>query len=142
MITATDIAPSVLDFARKAEYSGRRIEKVRGDLLKKYFIQSKETPENFRVRDEAKKLITFDLLNLFKKQFPKSQDIIFCRNVMIYFDKEHQRKLLSGFYGSISKYGFLFLGHSETLHSISEDFVYKKIKDTPVYLPKEMNGEF
>jgi len=140
-ITATDIAPSVLDFAKKAEYSGRRIEKVKSDLLNKYFIQSRENPENFTVKDEVKNLITFDVLNLFKKQFPKSQDIIFCRNVMIYFDKEHQKKLLSGFYGSICKYGFLFLGHSETLHSISDDFIYKKIMDTPVYLPKEMNGE-
>ncbi len=141
-ITATDIAPSVLDFARKGEYSGRRIEKVKELLLKKYFTQSRDNPENYTVRDEVRKLINFDMLNLFKKQFPKSQDIIFCRNVMIYFDKEHQRKLLSNFYASLCKYGFLFLGHSETLHSISEDFIYKKINDTPVYIPKEMNGEF
>jgi chemotaxis protein methyltransferase CheR len=140
-ITATDIAPSVLDFARKAEYLGRRIEKVKSDFLKKYFIQNSENPEIFKVKDEVKKYIRFDILNLFKGQFPKSQDIVFCRNVMIYFDKEHQKRLISGFYGSVCKYGFLFLGHSETLHSISEDFIYRKIKDTPVYIPREMNGE-
>ncbi len=139
-IIATDIAHSVLEFAKKGEYSGRRIEKVKKEILNKYFIQDKQNPEVHRVKDEAKRLVNFSMLNLFKNPFPKSMDIIFCRNVMIYFDKEHQKELVSGFYNSISKTGYLFLGHSETLHSISEDFVYKKIMETSVYIPKEMAG--
>jgi chemotaxis protein methyltransferase CheR len=55
---------------------------------------------------------------------------------MIYFDKEHQRKLVSGFYDSINENGYFFIGHSETLHSISDDFVYEKILESPVYIPK------
>ena len=135
-IIATDIASSVLDFAKKGEYSGRRIDKVKPDLLKKYFINNPQQPEFFTVKDEIKNIITFKMLNLFKDPYPTDLDLIFCRNVMIYFDKEHQRKLLSGFYKSIFDSGFLFLGHSETIHTISEDFVYKKILDTPIYVPK------
>ena len=135
-IMATDIATSVLDFARKGEYSGRRIDKVKPDLLKKYFINNPQQPEFFTVKSEIKSIINFKMLNLFKDPYPSNMDIIFCRNVMIYFDKEHQRKLLAGFYKSISNSGYLFLGHSETIHTISEDFVYKKMLDTPIYIPK------
>ncbi len=134
-IIATDIAPSVLDFGRLGEYSGRRIEKVPQDLLKKYFIRKKNDPEVFIVRDELKKFVEFGYLNFFKSEFPKDIDVIFCRNVMIYFDRDHQKRLISEFSKIINKDGFLFIGHSETLHSISEDFVYKKVLESPVYVP-------
>jgi chemotaxis protein methyltransferase CheR len=136
-IIASDIAVSVLDFARKGEYSGRRIDKVKPEYLQKYFIKDSQSPDTFKIKDEIKNLVKFRMLNLFKDSYPVNLDIIFCRNVMIYFDKEHQRKLLSGFYKSILNNGYLFLGHSETIHSISEDFVYKKVLDTPVYVPKD-----
>ncbi|MCX7678583.1 MAG: protein-glutamate O-methyltransferase [Spirochaetes bacterium] len=135
-IIATDIAPSVLEFAQKGIYSGRRIEKVPPDLLKKYFTNDPNHPELYAIKDEVKKLVTFKYLNLFKNPYPNQLDIIFCRNVMIYFDKEHQKKLIAGFYASLLKTGYLFIGHSETLHAISDDFSYVKILDSPVYVPK------
>ncbi|MFC1669876.1 CheR family methyltransferase, partial [Spirochaetota bacterium] len=64
-------------------------------------------------------------------------DIIFCRNVMIYFDRNHQRDLITKFRNSIYDHGYLFIGHSETLHAISEDFTYKKVLDSPIYIPKD-----
>lgn len=134
-IIATDIAPSVLEFARKGVYSGRRIEKVSKEHLNKYFIQDKINNEFYAVTNNVKSNVYFSMLNLFKDPYPTDIDIIFCRNVMIYFDKEHQRKLLSGFYASIQKSGYLFLGHSETIHSISDDFIYRKILNTPIYIP-------
>ncbi len=140
-ILATDIAPSVLDFARKGEYSGRRIEKVPPELLKKYFIQDKEYPELFTVKDEVKSLVKFSYLNLFKSAYPDSLDVVYCRNVMIYFDREHQKKLVAGFYKVLLKTGYLFIGHSETLHSISDDFSYMKILESPVYVPREAKNE-
>ncbi|MDY6934234.1 MAG: CheR family methyltransferase [Spirochaetota bacterium] len=136
-IIATDIAPSVLDFARKGVYSGRKIEKVPKNILQKYFIQDPHHPEFFTVKDNVKKLVNFYQINLFKDKYPLKLDIIFCRNVMIYFDREHQRKLVAGFYNSILKDGYLFIGHSETLHSISNNFVYKKILESPVYVVRE-----
>lgn len=136
-IIATDIAPSVLDFARAGQYSGRRIEKVPPELLKKYFIEKTDDPGTYIVKDSLKNMVNFYYLNFFQSEFPKDLDIIFCRNVMIYFDKEHQRTLVSKFYDSIKRdSGYLFIGHSETLHSISEDFVYRKMHDSPVYVPR------
>lgn len=142
-ILATDIAYSVLDFAKEGCYSGRRIEKVPPALLKKYFTQDAQHPEIYAVNDDVKSLVKFSAINLFKDAFPQNVDIIFCRNVMIYFDREHQRTLVANFYKSVSKqYGYFYIGHSETLHAISEDFLYVKLLDSPVYVPKERINEF
>ncbi len=135
-IIATDIAPSVLEFARVGNYSGRRIEKVPGEFLQKYFTPKKNDPGMYTVIPDLRKMVDFHYLNFFKDPFPTGLDIIFCRNVMIYFDKTHQRKLVANFYKSIQDHGYLFIGHSETLHSISDDFEYSKILDSPVYSPK------
>jgi chemotaxis protein methyltransferase CheR len=142
-VLATDIAYSVLDFARAGSYSGRRIEKVPAPLLSKYFTQDKTNPEDFIVNDEIKALVSFKGLNLFKDSYPQNIDIIFCRNVMIYFDREHQRELVGNFFKSLNKqHGYLYIGHSETLHAISEDFSYVKLLDSPVYVPKGRAHEF
>jgi chemotaxis protein methyltransferase CheR len=141
-IIATDIAPSVLDFARKGEYSGRRIEKTPPGILEKYFIQDKVHPEIYAVKDDVKKFVKFSYLNLFKNPYPQDLDIIYCRNVMIYFNKEYQKMLVSNFYKVLLKTGFLFIGHSETLHTLSKDFEYVKILESPVYVPKERKHEF
>jgi chemotaxis protein methyltransferase CheR len=135
-ILATDIALSVLDFARVGEYSGRRIEKVPPALLQKYFNPKKNEAGVYSVKDELRKLVKFSYLNFFKDVFPRNIDIVFCRNVMIYFDKEHQQRLVKNFYNIINDPGFLFIGHSETLHSISDDFLYRKMLESPVYVPK------
>ncbi len=136
-IIATDIALSVLEFAAVGDYYGRRIEKVPKELLAKYFTKQKSENDVYRVNNELKNMVNFYYLNFFKSSFPRNIDIIFCRNVMIYFDKEHQRKLISKFYESIDPQGYLYIGHSETLHSISDDFMYRKILEAPVYIPKE-----
>lgn len=140
-IIGTDIAPSVLEFANEGRYSGRRIEKVPGELLHKYFVQDGENPDVYIVHDRVKEIVNFSYLNLFKNPYPQNIDIIFCRNVMIYFDREHQKKLIEGFHSVLLKYGYLFIGHSETLHSISENFVYAKIEESPVYIPRERRYE-
>jgi len=135
-IIGTDIAPSVLEFAKIGEYSGRRIEKVPPALLTKYLTPKKDEPGVYIVNKELKNMTNFYYLNFFKNDFPKDIDIIFCRNVMIYFNKEHQQRLVKGFSQVINPEGYLFIGHSETLHSISNDFMYNKILESPVYTPK------
>jgi len=135
-IIASDIAYSVLEFAKEGLYSGRRIDNVPPEYLKKYFILEDEEKGIYKVKDELKKMIRFCNLNFFKDSFPEDIDIIFCRNVMIYFDKVHQKRLVADFYKSINDNGYFFIGHSETLHAISEDFVYEKILESPVYIPK------
>lgn len=135
-ILATDIAPSVLEFAREGLYSGRRIEKVSPEHLKKYFTLVDQEKGVYRINEQCKKMVNFYYHNFFKSPFPDHVDIIFCRNVMIYFDKVHQKNLVAGFYKSILDDGYLFIGHSETLHSISDDFTYKKVLESPIYIPR------
>jgi chemotaxis protein methyltransferase CheR len=136
-IIATDIAPTVLDFARIGEYSGRRIEKVPKQLLGKHFRKKSSDSEVMVLNEDVKSLVDFNYLNFFKSPFPVDIDIIFCRNVMIYFDKVHQKKLVAEFFKIINSGGYLFIGHSETLHSISDDFIYKKVLNSPVYIPNK-----
>ena len=138
-ILATDISISVLEYATNAEYSGRRIEKVPKEYLQKYFDKVPGQQEDtYRVKESLRKMVKFSNLNFFQDQdsFPKDIDIIFCRNVMIYFDKDYQKRLVSDFYRVLLSHGYLFIGHSETLYMISNDFEYKKIEDAPVYVPK------
>ena len=70
---------------------------------------------NYQVKDILKQKIEFKSHNLIRDSFPPKKDIIFCRNVIIYFDRETKNTLFSKFYNSINDYGFLFLGHSESL---------------------------
>jgi chemotaxis protein methyltransferase CheR len=132
-IIATDISRPVLKIALEGCYGGRRIDKIPPYLLKKYFKQKPGT-DDYCVNNSLKKLIKFKSLNLFKDPFPENNDIIFCRNVMIYFDREHQKKLIDGFANVLKPGGYLFVGHAETLYNLSERFVYNRMDETPVYV--------
>jgi chemotaxis protein methyltransferase CheR len=133
-IIATDISVPVLKAAEEGKYSGRRIAKVPPHHLSLYFDKDKDNPDTYTVRDEVKRIIRFSRLNFFEDPFPKNIDIIFCRNVMIYFDREHQERLIQGFSKIINDPGFLFIGHAETLNNISCGFKYRKILESPVYI--------
>ncbi|MCL1911546.1 MAG: protein-glutamate O-methyltransferase CheR [Leptospirales bacterium] len=134
-VLATDISMPVIETAKKGRYSGRRIAKVPPHFLDIYFDKDKETPGTFVVKDEVKRLVRFSRLNFFSDPFPGNVDIIFCRNVMIYFDRKHQEYLVNEFSKVINNPGFLFLGHAETLNGIPCNFKYRKILESPVYVP-------
>jgi len=133
-IIATDISAPALAIAEKGRYSGRRIEKVPPHFMDMYFDRDKEKPDEYIVKDEVKELVKFSRLNFFADSFPTNIDIIFCRNVMIYFDNKYQERLVKGFTKIINNPGFLFLGYAETLNSISSEFKYRKILGSPVYV--------
>ena len=134
-ILATDISVPVLEAAKKGRYLKRHIDKVPDYYLNTYFSKDQEDPEGYIIRDEVKQFVKFSRLNFFADPFPQNIDIIFCRNVMIYFDKTYQERLIKKFSEIINKPGFLFLGHAETLNGISDDFKYCKLGDSPVYIP-------
>ena len=78
-----------------------------------------------KIKKEAVKLVTFDRLNLIKPfRFSKAFDFIFCRNVMIYFDKETRRSLSSKFYDALKPGGYLIIGHSESMNAFKHSFKY------------------
>jgi chemotaxis protein methyltransferase CheR len=115
-IIATDIDTNVLATASAGVYPFDRVEKLSQERLKRFFL--KGTGDNLgkvRVRKELRDLITFKQLNLLGDQWPVSGpfDVIFCRNVMIYFDKPTQGKILEKFAPLMRQDGLLFAGHSE-----------------------------
>lgn len=124
---ASDIDTQVLSHAEQGVYTKERTELIPRHLLKKYFLHGKgEKAEMVRVREELRTWITFRQINLLNPQWPFRSnmqfDMIFCRNVVIYFDKSTQRKLLSRFEQLLRPGGYLFLGHSESLLGANTSF--------------------
>lgn len=127
-ITATDINTKVLEQARRGIYPQSRAENIPRRWLKKYFQKGVNQRDGYiRVRPEVQRLVEFSRLNLMEPfAFPEPLEIIFCRNVMIYFDKPTQENLVQRFYQSLGPGGYLFLGHSESLAGVSHRFKYLK----------------
>lgn len=122
-ITANDLSSGVLAAAARGVYPQYSLRTTPPDIVKKYFDE--DSPGRFIVQDRVKKLVEFGQINLndrFQlKRVPKS-DIIFCRNVIIYFDDEVKKNVISSFYDNLLPGGYLFIGHSESLHNITRAF--------------------
>jgi len=110
-ILATDIDPQVIDRARAATYSREDVEPVPADLAARWLTKD---GDQVRVSDAARKLVSFGVLNLHATWPMKGAfDVIFCRNVAIYFDDETQARLWSRFAERLTPQGRLYIGHSE-----------------------------
>jgi chemotaxis protein methyltransferase CheR len=116
-ILATDIDSNVLAAGKSGIYDDRKIEDIPKKIKEKYFHKGVGNNQNkVRVDKELSKLITFKQLNLLHDWPMKGPfDIIFCRNVIIYFDKETQQELFARYYEMLTPGGLLILGHSENL---------------------------
>ncbi len=115
-ILATDIDPKVVNFAKAGCYSTKMASNVPQELIEKYFENNGD--EELSVKKELREKITFRELNLLREWPMKNTfDIIFCRNVVIYFDQETQQKLWPRFREKLTEQGNLFLGHSERMVS-------------------------
>ena len=128
-ILATDISTKVLKEAKEGRYNLEIIKKIPSDLLLSYFTAEIEGNNKFyRVKDVLRKLIVFKRLNLFQTPYPMRGpiDIVFCRNVMIYFDNSTKERLLSEIYRLLKPGGYLMLGHAENLTLIKHNFKYIK----------------
>lgn len=125
-ILATDISTRVLEKASEGIYEKEKLEKIPYDLRSRYFQKGiNKRSGYFRVKPQLRKMITFRRLNLMEPFPPgKKYHIIFCRNVMIYFDKHTQEQIVQKFYGALEKGGFFFIGHSESLTNIKHAFQY------------------
>jgi len=138
-IFASDLSYTVLAAANKGEYAAEKVQATVDDhYLNRYFEKS---GERLRVRDELKKMVVFDFHNLKNDNGLDRLDFIFCRNVMIYFDLEEQRRLVDKFYKSLNPGGYLFLGHAESLQGwgTSFEFVYNN-KGTAYMKPREVRA--
>ncbi len=130
-IYASDINTQVLRIAENGIYDKRKFRAAPDDFITKYF--KKIDDDKYEIDRNLAKFVNYSRVNLKKDKFMSGMDVIFCRNVMIYFDKEDQKVLVDKFYDSLNNDGYLFIGHSESLYFIENRFIYKKIKDAPVY---------
>lgn len=132
-ILASDISDTVLQKARLGEYSGITLRNVRPDLLAKHFERDGDI---YRVKPELKAMVKFSRLNLNderKISTVGTLDVIFCRNVMIYFSDEAKTRLVRGFFNALRPGGYFYIGHSETLHGISKAFKLVYFKNALAY---------
>lgn len=134
-ITATDINTSVIGRAREGTYAGRTLQRVPREILERYFEPLDAGA--WRVIEPVRRRVSFSVHNMLVEQPPgQGFEIIFCRNVMIYFDRETQARLVDGSFASaISKDGYLFIGHAESLIGKSARFRYAQILRSPIYRP-------
>lgn len=121
-INANDLSDRVLSSARKAVYNEYTLRTMPAEIVDKYFDRD---GDRFILREGPKKLVSFGQINLSDsaqtKRIERSQ-IVFCRNVIIYFDDEMKRKVINAFYDNLLPGGYLFIGHSESLHNITRAF--------------------
>lgn len=132
-IFASDISHRVLQVARKGEYGKSSFRATKEEHIKKYFT---DINEKKRIIDPVKKLVNFGYLNLFdstKIFLLGKMDVIFCRNVIIYFDQEAKKSVISHFERQLNSEGYLLLGHSESLINLSTAFRLKHLKHDMVY---------
>ena len=125
-VLATDISTRMLQSAQTGIYDGKRIEPVSPQQKNRYLMMRKENGQKlFEVAPALKNIVFFNYLNLMQDWPIKGPlDFIFCRNVMIYFDKPTQQNLVSRFYDILGPGGTLFTGHSESLTGIKHKFNY------------------
>jgi len=132
-ITATDISEEVLEKAKKGVYSGNEIKKgMKQEFLEKYF---RNNDNSWILNTKIRNMVVFNELNLaedFKHKMQKI-DIIFCRNVIIYFSIELKKKIIHQFYNLLKSNGILILGASETLYQLSDKFITQYIGPSIFY---------
>lgn len=123
-ILATDISSRVLKIAQTGVYSTESVQHLPADLVKKYFIPRSDG--SMLVHPKLRDLVTFRRLNLMRESYPFKGKfhIIFCRNVMIYFDNATRMALTQRFHRYLEADGYLFIGHSETLGRSNSRFRY------------------
>ncbi|SEM95150.1 chemotaxis protein methyltransferase CheR [Luteibacter sp. UNCMF331Sha3.1] len=133
-ILATDLSPQALAAARKGVYPVDRLGGVSDARRKRWFLRGEGAYDGFvQIHPRLRELVTIQPLNLLHEWPMQGRfDAIFCRNVVIYFDKPTKQRLFARYAGQLESRGYLFLGHSESMYGLSEDFdligrtVYRK----------------
>lgn len=135
-ILATDLDTNVVQKGKNGIYEQERVNGIEDKRLRKWFRKGRDiNAGKVIVADSVKNLITFKQLNLLHEWPMKGPfDIIFCRNVVIYFGKDTQRELFNRYADLLADDGYLFIGHSESLHKVTDRFkligktVYRKVR--------------
>ncbi|MDR2803863.1 MAG: protein-glutamate O-methyltransferase CheR [Treponema sp.] len=129
-IVASDLSLKCLMAAKDGFYDKTRVVGIPDAYLKKYFDH---TDTGYRVKDSIKSNIRFDYHNLKNASPWKNFDIVFCRNVLIYFDEAAQSSVINHFWDSMASKSFLYIGHSESLFGMNTQFEFVKTQWTTLY---------
>jgi chemotaxis protein methyltransferase CheR len=133
-IFASDINQQVLAKARRGHYRESAFRATDGPLRDKYFSRNEDG--SWHIHDDIRNRVSFGRLNLYDE--PRVSllghlDVIFCRNVIIYFDDQSKKVVVSNFFNRLTDNGYLLLGHSESLISLSTQFKLRHLKNDMVY---------
>ncbi len=118
-VLASDINYSVLRAAQDGSYNEHQMSGVDYGYRLRYFDK---VGDRYAAKKNVKELVHFDFHNLKTEYLPQRNDIIFCRNVMMYFDEAEQKRLVEKFYRCLNPQGYLFVGHAESLLGLTEKF--------------------
>lgn len=121
-ITANDLSERVLDSARRGLYNDYTLRTTPPEVAQRYFEMDNGSNA---LKPEVKRLVQFSQINLKDRaqiRRIERSDIVFCRNVIIYFDDDMKKQVINSFYDNLLPGGFLIIGHSESLHNISRAF--------------------
>ena len=129
-VTASDLSLKSLMKAKEAFYPATRVTGIPENYLTKYF---EARDGGFQVKDSIRSLVKFDYHNLKFDSGLKNLDIVFCRNVLIYFDEAAQRNVIDHFWNSMTPHSYLFIGHSESLFGMDTQFEFIKTDWACIY---------
>jgi chemotaxis protein methyltransferase CheR len=132
-ITATDISTTMLEHCKFAHYDKLALSRGLSEERKRQFFEPGEK-DMLKVKDNVKKMVNFRHLNLLNSYSLLGKfDIIFCRNVLIYFSADVKRQIIAQFHGSLSPSGYLLLGASESISGLSQDFTMLRTNPGIIY---------
>jgi chemotaxis protein methyltransferase CheR len=137
-LLATDLDTEVVAHGQRGVYGGDRISGISQTLVKKYLdpVTDDKGKPAYRMKERLRRMVTFRHLNLFSDwPFRNKFNYIFCRNVMIYFDRPTQEALINKYHDVLTPGGYLFIGHSESLSGVNHRFEY--VKPT-IYMRKKI----
>ncbi len=118
-ILASDISYSVLRHGQEGAYSEHQMSMVDYGYRLRYFDK---VSDRYAIKKALKEMVHFDFHNLKTEYLPQRNDVIFCRNVMMYFDEAEQKRLIEKFYRCLNPNGYLFVGHAESLLGLTQKF--------------------
>ena len=139
-IIGSDISQRVVQHARKGIYTKSSFRATDEHYVRRFFS---EVDGGYRICDAVRELVTISQMNLFdanRLALLGKMDVIFCRNVIIYFDQVSKKRVIEAFHNALRGGGYLLLGHSESLMNISTAFALKHLKNDMVYQKTDTNG--
>jgi len=132
-ILATDLSPSVIDQAREGLFPPNRLEEVPKDILERYF---EKEGVNYRLSERVRRKVRFEVHDILSADNYPTCDLVLCRNVLIYFSREDQERIIEGFAAALSQGGYLVLGKAETLQGRSRELFTSEFAVERIYRRK------